>query len=109
MVIPLRKGEFHNYALNPEWVALHPPSHFWPEEKYTDLFPNKEAIQWPATARVPTPPPTSNELLNELEREALEREVHPPSKTSLIEKNWKALKGIPIMCFIGKRNETKGA
>jgi hypothetical protein len=111
MVVPLRKGEFYNYVLNPEWMALHPPSHFWPEEKYTDLFPNKEAMQWPSTARVPTPPPTSNEDLNELEREALEREreLLPPSKTSFIEKNWQALKGISMLCFLGERNEKKGA
>jgi hypothetical protein len=102
MVVPLSQREFYNYALNPEWMALHSPSHFWPEEKYSDLYPNKEAMQWPATARVPTPPPMSNEHLNDMEREALDREVLPPSKTSLIEKNWKVLKGISILCFLGE-------
>jgi hypothetical protein len=109
MVVPLKKAQFPNYALNPEWMVLHPPSHFWPEEKYTNLLPNKEAMQWPARARVPTPPPATNEDLNDMEREALEREVHAPSKMSLIEKNWKTLEGIPMMTFLGERNAMKGA
>jgi hypothetical protein len=110
MVVPLKQAQFPNYALNPEWMVLHPPSHFWPEEKYTDLFSNKEAMQWPARARVPTPPPMTNTDLNDMEREALESEVHPPPlKMALIEKNWKTLEGIPMMTFLGKRNAAKGA
>jgi hypothetical protein len=107
--VPLKRAQFNNYALTPEWIALHPNSHFWADKKYSDLFPNKEAMQWPARAHVVTPPPTTNEDLNDMEREALEKEVHPPMKMSLIEKNWKTLQGIPMMCFLGERNEAKGA